>query len=304
MYINTVLGPKAPGQLGPTYCHEHLKLDLSGHKGDPDTRYDDLPGVVDELQGLRRQGLGAVVEVSNWGMGRDIPALVRVAEATGLYVIPSTGVYKEPFLPHWVGERDEGELAAAMVREIRQGIDDTGVRAHVIGEVGSSAQAIAPLEAKALRAAARASLETGHPIYTHTTLGRLGMEQVKLFREMGMDLTRVVIGHTDLSDDPEAHLRLAATGCYLGFDTVGKLNYQPDEVRALRIKDLVERGHGQQIVLSQDLTRKSQLRSRGGIGYAYLLESFVPRLLQLGLTRADIDLMLVENPARWLAVEG
>lgn len=263
MYINTVLGPIAPGQLGPTYCHEHLKLDLSGHKGDPDTRYDDLPGVVDELQGLRRQGLGAVVEVSNWGMGRDIPALVRVAEATGLYVIPSTGVYKEPFLPHWVGERDEGELAAAMVREIRQGIDDT-----------------------------------------HTTLGRLGMEQVKLFREMGMDLTRVVIGHTDLSDDPEAHLRLAATGCYLGFDTVGKLNYQPDEVRALRIKDLVERGHGQQIVLSQDLTRKSQLRSRGGIGYAYLLESFVPRLLQLGLTRADIDLMLVENPARWLAVEG
>ena len=244
-----------------------------------------------------------MVEATNWGMGRDIPALVQVAEATGIHVIASTGVYKEPFLPDWVRDCSEGELASSMVMDIVQGIDDTGVRAHVIGEVGSSAEVITALEKKALRAAAWACRQTGHPIYTHTTLGKLGLEQVRLFEGMGVDLSQVVIGHTDLSSDEEYHLRLADTGCYLGFDTVGKLNYQQDEIRAQRIVELAQRGHLQQVVLSQDLTRKTQLWNRGGIGYAYLLDSFVPRLLDLGLRQQDIDTLLIENPARLLAVE-
>jgi len=303
MYINTVRGRIEPQQLGMTYAHEHLKLDLSGQKGDPDTRYDDVDSVIAELKSLSSQGLGSVMEMTNWGMGRDVCVLMDVAEATGLNVVAATGVYKEPFLPDWVYTSGEGEIAAKIIGEIVQGIGDTGVRAHVIGEVGTSAQGITDAEAKVLRAAARASLETGHPIYTHTTLGKLGLEQVKLFQKLGADLSRVVIGHTDLSQDPELHLRLADTGCYLGFDTVGKLNYQSDQVRAQRIKELVERGHHKQILLSLDLTRKSHLQERGGIGYAYLLNSFVPLLLSQGLQQRHIDAMLIENPARLLAVE-
>lgn len=303
MYVQTVKGRIAPRELGLTYAHEHLKLDLSGQKGDPDTRYDDLSAVIAELGELKGNGLGTVVEVTNWGMGRDIAAMVRAAEETGLNIVPATGVYKEPFLPDWALVLTEGELAAKMVAEIMHGIEDTGVRAHVIGEVGTSAQGITQQESKALGAAARAHAETGHPIYTHTTLGKLGLKQMELFARYSVNPGKVVIGHTDLSSEPDLHLRLADTGCFLGFDTVGKLNYQSDAVRAERIRELVERGHGGQIVLSQDLTRKTHLRHRGGIGYAYLLTSFIPLLLEKGVTRKDIDAMLIDNPARFLAVE-
>ena len=304
MYIQTVNGRVLPEDLGLTYIHEHLKADLSAHKGDPDTCYDDLPGVIAELKDLRHKGLGAIVEATNWGMGRDLTAMIQVAEQTGIKVIPSTGVYKEPFLPSWVHTCTEKELAAKMIGEIVQGIGESGIQAHVIGEVGTSAEAITPLERKALRAAARAHCETGHPLYTHTTLGRLGLEQVKLLKEMSVNLCKVVIGHTDLSSDPEIHLRLASSGCYLGFDTVGKDKYQEDTVRAQRIKELVSRGFHEQIVLSQDLTRKSHLRARGGIGYGYLLENFLPLLLEKGVEQRYIDAMLRDNPARLLAVEG
>src|SRR5699024_1436178 len=113
---------------------------------------------------------------------------------------------------------------------------------------------------------------------------------------------KVLIGHMDLNFDKEYHLRIADKGVFLGFDTIGKLNYQPDENRIELINELVKRGHEDQIVLSFDLTRKSHLKNRGGIGYSYLIDIFIPRLLDSGISENTIDKFLIDNPNKLLNI--
>jgi phosphotriesterase-related protein len=98
----------------------------------------------------------------------------------------------------------------------------------------------------------------------------------------------------------ETHLRIAQTGATLAFDTIGKINYASDEARVKHIKGLIERGHVGQIVLSQDLTRKSHLKKFGGIGYCYMLDEFLPKLREAGVEEEQIMQMLVKNPVRVL----
>lgn len=320
-------------QRGITYIHEHISVDLSGVKQDADARLDCRTETLAELKELKRLGVTNIVDVTNCGMGRNPGYVLDVVHEAGLRVTFATGYYKEPFFPPEVYGLTERELAAIMMRELTEGIDTprrcappqlcisstsktaslfrgslisggelahvetAKVRASLIGEVGSGAEGISPAEGKVMRAAAIAHLETGAPISTHTTLGRCGMEQIALFRELGVELNKVIIGHVDLSGDAEYALRLIDAGVYIGFDTVGKVNYQPESVRLAMLKAICARGCANRVMLSMDITRKSHLKANGGLGYAYLLESFVPFLRINGISEKDIEKMLIENPA-------
>ena len=138
------------------------------------------------------------------------------------------------------------------------------------------------------------------PIYTHTTLGTCGLEQALYLRRSSLDLSRVVIGHMDLSGDLDYIRRVLATGVTIGFDTVGKKAYLPDETRVEFLKALEAEGMLGQVVLSMDLTRKSHLAYKGGIGYSYLIETFLPMLKEAGIAEESIQKMLVDNPKRIL----
>lgn len=301
MAVFTVTGKINGEDLGNTYIHEHLYLDLSGVKNDDDTRLDDVKGVIAELQNSE---LDSLVEVTNLGMGRNVETLRYISEQTGVNVIASTGFYKEPFLPEAIYNLDVEEMANILIGEITEGIGETGIKAHVIGEVGTSKNEIRPMELKVLQAGIRAHLETGHPIFTHTTLGTMALEQLDLFATHHVDPGKILIGHMDLNCDRDYHLKVADRGCYLGFDTIGKLRYERDEVRIEHIKYLIARGHLGQIVLSQDMTRKSHLKKCGGIGYNYLYEVFLPQAREQGISEEQLRQMLVDNPRRLLAVEG
>lgn len=300
--ITTIKGTVDKSKLGKVYMHEHLSIDLSGVKQDLDTRFDDIDKVIEEMKILKDKGVGSIVEVTNRGMGRDIEAMKKVTDMTGLHVIASTGFYKEPFLPEYVYKMDEKELAKLLIKDVKEGMDGTDIKAHVIGEVGTSKDKITPMEEKVLTTAALAHTETGNPISTHTTLGTMALEQIQLFKEYGVNLSKVVIGHLDLKCDLDYHLAIADTGCYLAFDTVGKINYQPDEKRIEHIIALMNRGYMEQIVLSEDITRKSHLKVNGGIGYSYLLDNFIPRLMEAGVTEEQIRHMMVYNPSKLLDV--
>lgn len=134
------------------------------------------------------------------------------------------------------------------------------------------------------------------PITTHTTLGKLGLKQIALFEKNAVDLERVIIGHLDLNSDMDYYLRILDKGCYIGFDTIGKNSYQPDSIRADSLYKLMEKGYGDRVVLSLDITRKSHLKRYGGYGHSYIVESFIPMLLKTGVSQKDIDMMLIENP--------
>lgn len=285
---------------GIVYMHEHMSVDLSGVKKDLDCKLDCINETVQELKDLKAHGVTAIVDVTNRGMGRNVEFILKVEAETGIKIIPSTGYYKEPFLPDEVYNLSQSEIAGIMIKEIREGIDETGIKAEVIGEVGTGLRSISPIEEKLLKAVSIAHVETGKLITTHTTLGTMGMEQIEIFKNSGVDLNKVIIGHVDLSGDIEYILKLIDTGVYVAFDTIGKINYMTEEKRLEMLKEICRRGLSSRVVMSMDITRISHLKSKGGLGYGYLLDSFIPFIKQNGVDQKDIDNMLIINPGKIL----
>lgn len=279
------------------YAHEHTTIDLSGPKHNPDCRLDDFDATVEEFRRLAQKGVVGIIDQTNRGMGRNVDYTCRVAKAAGLCITHATGYYKEPFLPSECYRLSEQQLADIMVRELTEGIDGTGIKASVIGEIGTSRE-ITEAEAKIFRAASRAHSETGAPICTHTTLGSCGMEQLDIFASFGVDLSRVVLSHIDLSADLDYMKGLLDRGANIAFDTVGKNNYQPDTLRARQLSALCDAGYQDQIVLSMDITRQSHFAARGGLGYSYLLDTFIPMASEAGVCDADLEKLLFRNAAR------
>jgi phosphotriesterase-related protein len=280
---------------GITYMHEHITIDLSGVKKDLDCRLDTLEETIEEFKELKEKGVANILDVTNRGMGRNIEYVLKVQEQSGVNIILSTGYYKEPFLPEEVYNFSETELKNVMVREIISGIENTGVKAEVIGEIGTSKEAITPIERKLLVSGAKAQAETGKPLSTHTTLGTLGLEQIDILKSNGADLNKVIIGHVDLSGDIDYILRLMDKGVYVAFDTIGKVNYMPEERRLYMLKEICKRGLSNRVVVSMDITRKTHLKARGGLGYSYLLDNFIPFIQDNGIAKSDIDNMLINN---------
>ena len=287
-------------QSGYTMMHEHVTIDLSGVKKDPDCRLDCKDQTIEEFRALKDLGVGNVLEVTNLGMGRDVDYIMDVAKASGINILVCTGFYKEPFLPDYVYTSSEEELADLMVAEIEEGIGKSGVKASAIGEFGTSKGRMTDMECKVFRSCAMAARRTGRLVTTHTTLGTLGIEQADYLISMGLDPSRIVIGHMDLSNDISMILSLLERGVSIGFDTVGKLDYAPDSFRLEALRAIFDKGFQDQVVLSMDITRKSHLKANGGLGYSYLFTSFVPYLMANGFTRQDVDRLLVDNPARLL----
>lgn len=284
---------------GYTLMHEHTIIDLSGVKKDADCRMDCYEETKQEYCSLYEYGVRRIVDVTNDGMGRDTAYVAKMENETGIEIVQSTGFYKEPFLPERVYSQTIREMADWMIDEIRNGSPGS-VKAGMIGEIGTSKGEMTATERKIFEASVIAAKETGAPIYTHTTLGTYAVEQAAFFQETGLQMDRIVIGHIDLSGDLDYIRRVLESGVCVGFDTVGKNNYFPDEKRVEFLMALEKEGRLGQIVLSEDLTRKSHLRSHGGIGYCYLFETFLPMLLKAGLRQESIDQMLIHNPARIL----
>ncbi len=286
-----------------TYMHEHVTIDLSKEKNNIDCKLDTFDITKEEFLRLKELGVTRVVDVSNVGIGRDVDYVMKIEEATGLNIYMSTGYYKEPFLPKEVEELSVEELAKKMIDDIKIGIDGKNKCATLIGEIGTGFEIMTELEKKVFHAAAIAQKATGVFITTHTSLGKLGHEQLDFLENLGVDLNKVILGHVALSGNLNYIKSLLKRGAYVEFDTIGKNNYLPDETRVDFIKILCQEGWSEKLLMSVDLTRRSHLKINGGIGYAYLIETFVPMLIESGVKERDLEKMLVENPKRILGVE-
>lgn len=283
---------------GYTMMHEHMHIDLSGVKKDQDCCLDCFDEICAELKQLYAYGVRNIWEVTNVGMGRDVDTILKLEKASSIHFMISTGCYKDPFIPEAMNRMTADELADFMIKEIMEGIDGSTVKADAIGEIGTSKNEWTANERNLFEAALIAHKETHKPIYTHTTLATLAKDQALYLVDHGADPNKVVIGHVDLSGDLDMIRSVIACGVTVGFDTIGKNNYLPDEKRIEFLLALEKDGLLNQVVLSEDLTRKSHLKYKGGIGYCYLFESFIPKLLEAGLSKASLDQMLIHNPKR------
>ncbi len=284
---------------GYTWVHEHLHIDLSGFKNNLDCRLDQYDLICQEMKDLRASGVSNIIEMTNRYMGRNPQFMLDLMRDTGINVMACTGYYQDAFFPEHVAARSVEQLAQEMVDEIVIGIDGTELKAGIIAEIGSSEGVITPLEEKVFIAAARAHIETGRPISTHTSFSTMGLEQLVLLQAHGVDLSRVTVGHCDLKDNLDNILRMIDLGAYVQFDTIGKNNYYPDEKRIGMLHALRNRGLLDRVMLSMDITRRSHLKANGGNGYDYLLTTFIPQLRQSGFSQADVDTMLRDNPSKF-----
>ena len=283
---------------GYTLMHEHMCIDLT--PGDPGTRaFTEFCEDLSELK--QRWGVGNVVDLTNQSMGRDVGYVQRLAEETGLNIIMSTGYYLEQFIADYVEEATGEELTELAVRDLTEGIDGTGVKAGVIGEIAWSKPEPGPLELKAWDAMCEAALRTGAVVSTHATRGYQDLQQAEDLVGRGIDPGKIVIGHCEFCPDDESLRKLLATGVCIGIDMIGNADGKGDEYRADLVRKVKDMGGLSQVTLSLDLCNREDLRSVGGYGYAHLFETFLPMLKKRGITDDDIELMLDETPRRVFA---
>jgi predicted metal-dependent phosphotriesterase family hydrolase len=301
--IMTVCGPVAPAQLGPTYAHEHLLGAPPSwcDETDPDFQMLDAEAAARELTLFKQAGGGAIVEMSPPDYQRQPAGLRELARRTGVHIIMTTGLHKERFSQPLTAAASIEELARRFAREVSEGVDESGVRAGVI-KAATSLHTITAGEEKVLRAAARAHLATGAPISTHTQNGTMGLEQLAIFKEEGVDLSRVAIGHVDHRLDYDYHRAMLDTGATLIYDQISKEKYAPDRERIALLKRLIAAGYGAQLLLSGDFGRASYWTANGGApGLTYILQRFLPWLIAEGVAPQAAQALLVANPARFFA---
>lgn len=345
--VHTVLGPIEPHSTGITLPHEHCYMDLSFRFVAPteatmcfmahqpvtwdnvwhvryhptrnadNLRLSDEALIQEEVRRFKHAGGGTIVDMSNVGLGRDPLALARLSRATGVHIVMGSGYYVDSSIPRQI-TLDECQVSESIVRDIVEGVDDTGIAAGQIGEIGCS-WPITPNEEQSLRAAARAQQETGAPINVHPGFSpEAPYLAVRLLEGAGADLSRVAISHVEARIFEVARLlELAATGVMMEFDLFGVEGYQPirmvysednplpahmpnDGTRVEIIRDLVAAGYEDQILVSHDICWKTRFCRYGGHGYAHIIFNVVPLMKEKGLSVQIIDKFLVHNPARLL----
>jgi phosphotriesterase-related protein len=341
--VQTVLGTIDADSLGTTLVHEHLLIDMTGYfvppVGDAETKLAhqkvnlenlywvrlnpvsnldnlklwDKKLVVKECEHYKAAGGNTIVEVSTPPVGRDPRGLVSIARATGLNVVMGAGFHTARSHPPDLASRSEEEITEELVKEITVGADGTGVRAGIIGEIGCSAP-LAEGERKVLRCCGAAQRRTGVAVYIHPSpADDLALEIPKILSDAGADLSRVVIGHIDISGfSGETCRKFLEMGCYIAYDTFGFEGFirPPHEARVMelsdaqRIKDLIRLiadGYLNKILISQDVATKERLASFAGFGYAHILRDLLPIMRVKGISDEQIHALLVDNPKHMLS---
>jgi phosphotriesterase-related protein len=300
--IRTVTGDIA-GVDGRILLHEHLQIDLSAQKG-PANRIGaaEESDVIDDLRHAKEFGLAAITDLSAPGWGRDPVALRRISEAAGVAVVGATGFYWDPF-PQIAIEGTVEAIRDAMIAEIETGVGATGIRCGVI-KVGTSRGEPDAVADRLFRAATGAAAATGAPIITHTSSPDKAGWHVRTFERARMDPSHVVISHMGAARDVSELVELARSGVFMGIDKISFPKGPTNVELADLVRDACNKGLERQIILSSDLARRTLLRRHGGRGYCTVLKDFVPMLHERGITPAQIDTMLCDNPARLLTFAG
>lgn len=301
--IVTTLGPRSAGELGRILPHEHIFVDLRtwDQPGFGEAETSDVVRLMTPyIEDIQRQGVTLLVEPGPIGVGRRPDILNAVSEATGLPVVVPTGVYREPWLPPWIRHASEDEIRGLFVSELTNQIATTGVQAGWI-KVGATDSGVTDAEAKVLRAATAASVETDAVIGSHTLRGDVARSQVDLIERAGGSANRFIWIHAHNEPDRSIHLELASRGVWLEYDGIGD---PADDEKFLGLVELaLEAGHGESILLSQDRGWYDPAKPGGGTPkpFTYLFDRFIPQLSDRGIDDATITMLTQDNPFRAFA---
>ena len=319
-HVNTVQGRMAVADLGRTLVHEHVLIGFPGWFMDarqpPFKRDEAMKRVVDAFQELHAHGVRTVIDPCPMDLGRDVEFNAEVAQKSGVNLICATGVYVEAMgIPFSMKDLEVEAIVECFVKEIEDGVAATGIRCGVI-KIATGDGSVSAYERKMLTAAARAAKITGAPLISHTENCTCGHDQIDIVTGEGLPSSSLIVGHSDGSDDHLYQKSLADRGAYVGFDRFGlEMGAVPDAIRVKNLKALADAGHRDRIMVSHDAVN-CWLGAYGGQDPAelnkimpnwkmtHLFENIFPELKRMGMTDADIDTIICENPRRYFEQAG
>ncbi|MFC7343978.1 phosphotriesterase family protein [Saccharopolyspora griseoalba] len=319
--VQTVRGPVDVGQLGTTLMHEHvfvLTPDVMQNYGDQ--WWDEEERVADavhKLRELERAGVDTIVDPTVVGLGRYIPRIERVNAEVDINIVAATGLYTFDSIPHFFHYRGPGTLLGGpelmtemFVRDIREGIAGTGVRAGLLKCVVEE-RGLTEDQSRVQAAICETHQETGLPITVHTNAahqtGRLALE---FYRERGVDLSKVVIGHAGDSNDQDYLKWIMDQGATIGCDRFGLDMFNPTAERVRTIAELCAQGYADRIVLSHDAacymdffsgeaSQEMLAQAAPNWHYLHIHRDVLPALRERGVSEEQITTMMVDNPRRY-----
>jgi phosphotriesterase-related protein len=314
--VQTVQGAIDAQDLGIVLAHEHLRFRDEAVAEQWPGRYDDqleLDAALVAVRAAAEHGVRTVVDATAMFGGRDVRFMKRVADESGVRIVACTGIYSYDYLPHYFENRDVDVMADHFVEDIERGVQGTEIRAGFLKCAADAAGVTENVE-KIHRAVARASLQTGAPIMAHSMPAvATGPRQVEIFKEEGVDLSRVQIAHCGDSEDIGYIESLLAEGVYVGLDRYGLEMYLPIDKRNATTAELVRRGHAERLIISQDFCASidwfppeaaEAFEAQGAIrnwSMTLVFEEVVPWLREQGvMDDAVFNTIFVENPRRWL----
>lgn len=323
--VNTVRGPVEIDQLGTTLMHEHvfvLTPDVMQNYGDQwwdeQERVDDA---IAKLTELGQAGVDTIVDPTVVGLGRYIPRIQRVNAEVGINIVAATGLYTFDEIPHFFHYRGPGTLLGGpepmtrmFVRDIREGIGETGVRAGLLKGVVEE-RGLTPDQERVHAAICETHQETGVPITVHTNSGyQTGRSALEFYARHGVDLTKVVVGHAGDSNDLDYLKWIMDQGALIGCDRFGLDLFNPTEQRVNTIATLCEQGYADRIVLSHDTAcymdffsgdeaQRMVAEVAPNWHYLHITNDVLPALRERGVTDDQITTMLVDNPRRYFSAK-
>lgn len=313
--VETVRGPVELTQLGPTLMHEHVfvldpeALQNYGHVWggsywDEEVRIADA---IEKLRRLKNGGIHTIVDPTALGLGRYIPRIQRINAEVDLNIIVATGVYAFLELPSFLAYRGDEAIVELFVREIREGIDDTGVKAAFL-KCAVEEHGIVGDVPRILSLIAAASVETGAPVMVHTNAAaKMGLPALEALTKAGVDPAKIVIAHAGDSNDLDYLRAVADTGASLGCDRFNIEHFNPDARRIETLAALVAEGYADRVHLGHDAACFYDFMFRNPYfvdenpDYLHISTKIVPALIEAGVTHEQIDQVLIGNVQRYFS---
>ncbi len=312
--INSVLGSISPDDLGFTLMHEHVMVGASGLYDS----YPDLLGPEREAKAIaclktaKAAGIDTMVDATTFDLGRKPELLRTVSEASGVNIINVTGWWLD--VPRFIRGVSVNQMKREFIRDVKEGFRGTDIKAGILKCAADFEGVTEPLETMA-RAVARAQVETGLPMMVHSyPTGQVARRQIEIFREEGVDLTRVKIDHSNDTTDIEYLEWILDQGCYLGLDRYPGRLVSP-HMRTVTLKTLIDRGHADRLCPSHDCLCLSVMKEnpdgtmptdhesglRNPDKYLYMHKHVIPDLEKMGVSQDTIQMLFVDNPRRFFS---
>ncbi len=317
MKIQTILTTIDGSKLGFCQFHEHLFISKGvSFEINPSLFIDNLNKTLEEVNRYYLAGGRSIIDAQPVGCNRDTLNLVKTAQSTSAHILASTGFHKMCFYPknHWIFELNENDIYQIYYDELTKGMyvdcdfdspkKQISNKASII-KVALDSVNLTPQYLKVFRAAAKAQIETNVPMMIHVESNSDPLLLLDFLLDQGISANKLVFAHLDRAcNDISTLLKILDKGCYVEFDTIGRIKYHSDEKEIELIRNVIESGHSKQLLCALDTTRE-RLKSYNpdGVGLDYILNKFIPLLKEKNIQELEIHRIFITNPITILQKE-